>query len=279
MTPPWQFGSGAAVQTDDRMALEFSAPRALHTAARRDNVVRLRALADPSATSRCGRRAWEGGWRRELAQRAVMLRRAGVYEPAYDAALDAHQRTPIAPMRLPVLVEAAVATGRQARGGTASVATIVRQHPDLVAPRVALSKLRAASGAFDEAIRVATEAVQQHPDDAGEALEQLASIYADVGDVERLGPLVTTLARFPQRAGSRYYIAANHFIRGELGPAQTAARDALSIDPRFARAQNLLGAIYATRGDTGNPPVRRSKPRSLSIRRIRRRTRIWRCSN
>ena len=61
--------------------------------------------------------------------------------------------------------------------------------------------------------------MQEHPDD-GAALEQLASIYADPGDVERLGPLVNALARFPGRAASRYYVAANHFLRGELDPAR-----------------------------------------------------------
>ena len=60
--------------------------------------------------------------------------------------------------------------------------------------------------------------MQEHPDDAA-ALEQLASIYADAGDVERLGPLVNALERFPGRAASRYYIAANHFLRSELDPA------------------------------------------------------------
>jgi len=245
-----EFGSGADVQTDNRMALEFSAPRALHTAARRDNVVRLRALADPARRPPVVARAWVEAGGEDLAQRAVMLRRAGAYEPAYDAALDAINKAPERTEALQVLVEAAAATGRQADAASRLEATVATR-PDLVAPRVALSKLRAASGAFDEAIRIASDAVQGHPDDAA-ALEQLASIYADAGDVDRLGPLVNALARFPGRAASRYYIAANHFLRSELDPAQRAAQEAISLDPRFARAQNLLGAIYATRGDAAS---------------------------
>ena len=245
-----EFGSGAAVQTDNRMALEFSAPRALHTAARRDNVVRLRALADPARRPPVVARAWMEAGGDDLAQRAVMLRRAGAYEPAYDAALDAINKAPDNTDALQVLVEASAATGRQA-DASSRLGAMVAARPDLVAPRVALSKLRAASGAFDEAIRIASGAVQEHPDD-GAALEQLASIYADAGDVERLGPLVNALARFPGRAASRYYVAANHFLRGELDPAQRAAQEALSLDAGFARAQNLLGAIYATRGDAAS---------------------------
>jgi Flp pilus assembly protein TadD len=190
-----------------------------------------------------------------------MLRRAGAFEPAYDAAVVAADRAPERADALDVLVEAAAAIGHQAEA-TRRLSEIVRAHPDLVAPRVALSKLHAASGAFDAAIGVASEAVQQHPDD-GAALEQLASIYADAGDAGRLGPLVAALARFPQRAGSRYYAAALHFMRSELGLAQAAARDALTIDPRFARAQNLLGAIYATQGDTGN--ARKAFEASLAL--------------
>jgi spermidine synthase len=256
-----RFASDAAVQTDDRMALEFSAPRALHTTARRDNVMRLRELAEPSGRPPAVVNAWQQVTGEQLAQRAEMLRRAGAFEPAYDAAVVAAGRAPERADALDVLVKAAAATGRQAEA-TTRLSEIVRTHPDLVAPRVALSKLHAASGAFDAAIGAASEAVQQHPDD-GAALEQLASIYADVGDASRLAPLVAALARFPQRAGSRYYAAAFHFMRSEFGPAQAAARDALSIDPRFARAQNLLGAIYATQGDTGN--ARKAFEASLAL--------------
>ncbi|MFN7982859.1 MAG: fused MFS/spermidine synthase, partial [Vicinamibacterales bacterium] len=39
-----RFGSGVALQDDDRMALEFSAPLALHTRDQRDNVAALRSL-------------------------------------------------------------------------------------------------------------------------------------------------------------------------------------------------------------------------------------------
>ncbi|HUR33426.1 MAG TPA: fused MFS/spermidine synthase [Vicinamibacterales bacterium] len=255
------FGAGAALQTDDRMALEFSAPRALHTAARRDNVERLRSMAGPDGRPASVARVWAEVTGEQLAQRAVMLRRAGAFGQAYDAASDAIARFPDRSDALQVLVEAAAATGRQA-DAIGRLTDTVRQHADLVAPRVALSRLQAAQGAFDAAIKVASEAVQQHPDDAA-ALEQLASIYADAGDADRLAPLVPVLAQFPDRPGSRYYTAAHHFMRGELSQAQQAAQQALSIDPRFARAQNLLGAIFATQGDTAS--ARRAFQTSLAL--------------
>ena len=256
-----RFASGRPVQTDDRMALEFSAPRALHTVARKDNVTQLRALVDSGRRPAAVTRAWADASGADRAQRALMLRRAGAFEPAYDAARDALDHAPERADALQMLVETAAATGRQA-DATVLLTSIVRRSPDLVAPRVALAKLYAASGSFDRAIRTAVEAVQLHPDD-GAALEQLASIYADAGDAERLGPVVATLARFTGRAGSRYYTAANHFLRGEFEQAQLAAQQALSLDPGFARAENLLGAIHATRGDTGS--ARRAFEASLSL--------------
>lgn len=243
------FSAGATIQTDDRMALEFSAPRALRTAARRDNVARLRTLAGQGGgRPRSVERAWVEATGQELAQRAVMLRRAGAYEQAYDAAGDALEKAPDSAEALQALVESAAATGRQAAAVALLEATVAR-HPDLVAPRVTLSKLHAAQGAFDIAISVARDARRGGPDD-GAALEQLASIYADVGDADRLAPVVYALGQFPDRAGARYYAAAHHFMRGELAQAQQAAQQALSLDPLFARAQNLLGAIYATQGNT-----------------------------
>jgi Flp pilus assembly protein TadD len=114
---------------------------------------------------------------------------------------------------------------------------------------VALSRLYAASGSVEEAVRTAAEAVARAPDDAS-ALEQLASVYADIGDGSRLAPIVARLASHADRAGSHYYAAALQFLEGDLEAAAAAARAALTIDPRHGKAQNLIGAIQATKGDT-----------------------------
>lgn len=109
----------------------------------------------------------------------------------------------------------------------------------------------AATGAIDKAVDVARAAVQRHPGDPA-ALEQLASIFSDIGDVDRLSPIVSELQRFPDRGVSAYYTAAHHFMHGELDRALATVRRALELDPRLARAQNLMGAILATRGDTAS---------------------------
>ncbi|MFN7916259.1 MAG: hypothetical protein U0Q55_13040 [Vicinamibacterales bacterium] len=242
-----RFGAGAPLQTDSRMALEFSAPMALHTSERRQNVVRLRALAGEVARPAAVESAWQAATGADLAERAVILRRAGAFEPAYEAATAALANAPDQADALDVLAAASAALGRQA-DAIALLARVVADHADLAAPRVALSRLQASTGHFEPAIGVLTEYLERHPAD-GAALEQLASIFADVGDGPRLAPVVSALRAMPDRAGAHYYAAALQFMQGQMYGALDAARQALAIDPRHARAQNLVGAIKATRGD------------------------------
>ncbi|MEQ1907241.1 MAG: fused MFS/spermidine synthase [Vicinamibacterales bacterium] len=245
-----RFGSGAALQTDDKMALEFSAPRALHTASQKDNVRTLRSLEPLDRRPAAVVRAWAQATGEDHAHRSAIFRRAGAFEAAYDAARTAIEKAPGSSDALQALVEASAPLARQS-DAVALLTSTVSSHPELVAPRVALSRLHASMGAIDAAIADVSGIASQRPDESA-ALEQLASIFADVGDAGRLGAVVTALSRHPERSGTAYYTAAHHFLRGELEPALAAAQRAVSLDPRFARAQNLVGAIYATRGDAAS---------------------------
>lgn len=243
-----RFRGSSAVQTDDRMALEFSAPRALRTATRPNNVAQLRAAAAAAPPPAVIVEAWQSADGVALAHRAAMLRQATAYEPAYQAALDAVEKSPSSLDAWLTLVDTAVPTGRQ-RDTLTHLAETAARHPDLAAPQIARSRLLAGTGSLDEAARAATVAVQIAPGDP-QALEQLASVFADAGDLDRLAPVVAALAAHAERAGSHYYAGALAFMRGDLVAAQAAAQRALTTDPRHARAQNLLGAIAATQGQT-----------------------------
>lgn len=256
-----RFGSGEGLQSDDKMALEFSAPRALHTAAQRDNVRTLRSLEAPDRRPAGVARAWARATGEDHAHRSAIFRRAGAFDAAYDAARTAIEKSPDSGDALQALIEASAPLGRQTEAAALLTST-ANSHPDLVAPRVALSRLHASMGAIDAAIADVSPIVQQHPENIA-ALEQLASIFADVGDADRLGAVVATLSQHAERSGTAYYTAAHHFLRGELDSALTAANRALAIDPRFARAQNLAGAIYATRGDTAS--ARKAFEASLAL--------------
>lgn len=248
-----QFAAGAALQVDDRMSLEFSAPRALRTPAARENLMALRAVERATGRPPAVHAAWTSAGGAQLIERAAMLRRAGAFVTAHDAARSAVERAPDDRDALQLLVETAAAAGRQT-DTMAFLEAVHRAHPALAGPELALSRLQAATGAWDEAVHSATNAVQRHPDD-GAALEQLASIFADAGDADRLAPVVMALSRFPDRAGSHYYAAAGNFLRGNLDAAQAAASYALTLDPTLARARNLIGAIAATRGDLASARI------------------------
>ena len=122
---------------------------------------------------------------------------------------------------------------------------LAKTSPANAAVRVALSRVRAAAGDFEGAIAAASEARRLEPDNPA-PLEQLASVFADMGDASRLEPLADTLAaRYPNRQDGAYYEAVALLLRGRAAEAADAARRVLAVNPRDAKAQNLLGAACA----------------------------------
>jgi Flp pilus assembly protein TadD len=118
-----------------------------------------------------------------------------------------------------------------------------------VAARVELSHVLAAGGDPAAAIAAATEAARVDPDNP-RPLEQLASVLADAGDGQRLGPLAEHLVeQFPDRSDSHYYRATALFLQGRTSESVAEARRVLEPNPRNAKVQNLLGAACATNGD------------------------------
>jgi len=99
------------------------------------------------------------------------------------------------------------------------------------------------------AAEAAGEALQVAPDDP-RAAEQLASVFADTGDGDRLGPLADAMVmRFPDSTAAEYYRATALYLRGQHQDAIAAARRVIAAAPAHARAQSLLGAACAAAGD------------------------------
>ena len=97
-------------------------------------------------------------------------------------------------------------------------------------------------------------------DDGGNvaALEQLASVLSDLGDVERMRPVVARLrTEAPTSENTHYYSAALLFMENRTAQALTEAERVLTANPKHAKAHNLLGACLASLGRT------RQGPRSL----------------
>jgi spermidine synthase len=242
-----RYSEGATLQTDDRLALEFSGPRALNSPAAEENVSALRQLLAPDERPSAIARAYAAASARQWRDRAEMLQNADAYAAAYRDYATALRIDPSDSSTTTGLVRTAIAANQQGDADGALKAAISAR-PNVPAPRIALSKLLAASGAFDEAVAVAQEASALTPPDPA-ALEQLASLYSDAGDAVRLDVVVNRLQPWAhERAGPHYYAAGSKFLQGRFDEALAGARHAVALDPRYAAAHNLLGAIHASLG-------------------------------
>jgi len=241
-----RYADDAPLQTDDRTALEYSAPRGIYGRSRDDNAAAIRALGaePPPAIAEVFARATDADW----TARGQMEMKAQAFQAAYDsflraAALNSRNRS-----ALSGLSDAGGGLGKLAevRDWLKKAAANDRKNP---AVRVELSRVLAVTGDATGAAEAAGEALQVAPDDP-RAAEQLASVFADTGDGDRLGPLADAMVkRFPDSTEAEYYRATALYLRGQHQDAIAAARRVIAATPAHARAQSLLGAACAAAGD------------------------------
>ena len=242
-----RYGRRASLQTDDRTALEFSAPRRIYGRFTNENTAALQSLTArdqlPPAVAAVMRTATARSWK----ARGAMDLKAQAYAAAYAsfrraAALDDRDAD-----ALRGVSDAAGGASRQDEE-RAWLETLARDEPANAPVRVELSRVRAAARDFDGALAAAVEAGRLAPDDPRPA-EQFASVLADMSDGARLEPLANALvARFPGRDDGRYYRAAALLLRGRNEEAAAEARRIVAANPRHAKAQNLLGVACANEG-------------------------------
>jgi spermidine synthase len=235
------------LQTDDRSALEFSGPRSIFGAARDDNATGLRDLAasspKPAAVTEAVSQATPDEWR----DRGLMLLKADAYRPAYIDLARAVEANPDDSAAFDGLLRSAIAAGRmiEAEFLLKRLAT----GPGHPAAKLALSRLLASQGNVDAALRLPIEILDARPDDVA-ALEQLASIYMDMGDAARLEPVAQRLVKAsPKSTWAHYYAGSLFFLNHRPDMAVRAARNAVAIDPTNAKAYNLIGAGLASMGN------------------------------
>jgi spermidine synthase len=237
----------ALPQVDDRMALEFSGPRSIVGASRDDNAQALRELAalspKPLAVQEGLHRAAGAHYRK----RGQMLLRADAYRPGYLDFVRALEFDPGDGASMDGLIRAAASASRldEARGILSKLAA----ESGSASAKLALSRVLASQGAIDEAVRLPVGLLQVDPSNFP-ALEQLASILSDVGDGERLAPVVARMmVSAPGNTWSHYYAAALLFIQQRPADTLREARLAVTADPSNAKAHNLVGASLASLGD------------------------------
>jgi Flp pilus assembly protein TadD len=241
-----RYGDGARIQTDDRTPLEYSAPRGIYGRSREDNSAAVRALAadPPPALVDAAARATDADW----TARGQMELKAQAFPAAYASFLRAATINPKNASALSGLSDAAGGIGKLAEVRDWLAAAAARDRTN-AAVRIELSRVLAVTGDATGAANAASDALQITPDDP-HAAEQLASVFADTGDGQRLAPLVDAMAaRFPGRPEVEYYRATALYLRGQNQDAIAAARHVVETAPGHSRAYGLLGAACAAAGD------------------------------
>ncbi len=242
-----RYASGAELQSDDRMALEFSGPRALNLQTAAQNASRIMEHRDPLGDPLEIRHALAAAGAAQWRNRGTMMFGAEDYTTAYQDYLKALELDPEDAVALAGLVQTAAGAQRSMEALEWLNASL-QQHPRSSSIRVATSKLLGGIGAFDRAIAAASEASRLSPGDAA-PVQELAAIFSDLRDAERLADAVRRLSELqPDASATHYYGAVSRFLAGHLDEALALARKAASTDPNYVAAHTLIGNIYGTLG-------------------------------
>ena len=238
-----RYAQGARPFSDDRMTLEFSAPRELHRRSGGDNAAALGALlgkdGGPDAIRRAKATAGAMGWR----HRAQMMAKADVHGAAYDDFVRALTIDPTDRDTLEAFVKTAMVS-RRSSDALAWIKALAAARSPSVDILIATSKLLASIDLRADAMAAAQDAIVVAPLQP-DALEQLASLHADAGDTVRLDNVVALLRQVaPSRAATEFYAAVAAFLHGREAEAVELGRRAIAIDPSFAPVYDLLGAAY-----------------------------------
>jgi spermidine synthase len=241
------YASGAAVLTDDTMALEFSAPREIRRRDSGQNSAALAALRERGTGAPAVKAALRAPTASQWRHRARMMGARDAHGVAYDDYLRALRLDPEDQQALDGLVRTATLVERP-QDALASLGSIAAGRPETVARLIARSRLQAAAGNPGEAVGAARRALEIAPGSAA-ALEQLASLHADSGDVAALEPVVDALRTAAPRAASTcYYEAVLALLKGSPEEAMRLATEATAIDPGYAPVYDLLGAAATKLG-------------------------------
>ncbi len=245
-----QYAAGARVQTDDRLPLEYSAPRAIYGRYQTNNVDQLRIAAAHAAlpAAIAGVRASQdaASWR----NRAAMQMKADAPELAAQDYIEALRLAPDDPDALTGYVTAAAASGQLEAAEKYLRDRIAAT--DAAMLNVELSRVLAARGDFDSAAMVAQHGAALDPS-SEQALDQLVTVLADNRNDAAVEQLVTLLVRTDAtRPVTLYAQMRLAHLRGRFAQAAAFGERLTSTETPeedAARNSNLLGLAYDGLGD------------------------------
>ena len=245
-----QYGAGARVQTDDRLPLEYSAPRAIYGRYQTNNVAQLRAAAAhaalPAAIAGAHASADAASWR----NRAAMQMRAEAPERAVQDYGEALRSAPEDPDALAGYIGAAAASGQLAAAEEYLRSRIAAT--DTATLNVELSRVLAARGDLDNAAVIAQHGAALDPS-SEQALDQLVTVLADNRNDAAVEQLVTLLVRTgATRPVTLYAQMRLAHLRGRFAQAAAFGERLTSSETpeeNAARNSNLLGLAYDGLGD------------------------------
>jgi Flp pilus assembly protein TadD len=255
------YAGGAAIQTDDRLGLEFTGPRGIYGRTPFDHARALRALAKSQPFTVLPPGGAKG--------RASMLLQAEAYEAAFDEFVRAIEHDPADEAAADGLVDSA-APAERLPDAEKLLERLHAAHPHSAAVAVALSRIRGGRGDFKAAAEPLILIRLNQPRPSLRVLDQLAAIAADSGDENALSTHVNELAlQFPDTEPALYYRATLEMIRGQR---EGALRALTRLRERHAssRAMNLLAIVYGAlgRADDARAALQESmrlKPRDVVV--------------
>jgi len=245
-----QYAAGARLQTDDRLPLEYSAPRAIYGRYQTNNVDQLRMAAAeaalPAAIAGVRASADAARWR----SRAAMQMKAEAPELAFQDYSEALNLAPEDSDALAGYVAAGAASGQLEATEKYLRSRIAAT--DTASLNVELSRVLAARGDLDGAATVAQHGAALDPSNA-EALDQLVTVLADNRNDAALEQLVTLLVRTgATRPVTLYAQMRLAHLRGRFAQAAAFGERLTSTETpeeNAARNSNLLGLAYDGLGD------------------------------
>jgi len=238
------FAAGAPIQHDDRLGLEFTGPRSIFGRARDDGAAALRAFVDrtppliPKRESAAERR-----------DRGVMLLGAEAFESAAAELLAAVELDPTDGVTIEALIRAAGPAGK-VEDAERRLRAAMGRGAGHGAAAIGVSRIVASRGDFEGAAAVIRPFVEATTDAA--LLEQLASVYADAGDPNRLAAAVAGLRSIaPAEEPTAYFAAVLQLMAGKPHDALGTIGQVRNRSDVRVRDLTLEGTAYAAigRGD------------------------------